>query len=225
MTAEELNHLEYQRTDLSVHIPPECDLIHEYLEDATLVGNKVLEVGPGNGRTVTYLLEQGLTVDVLDHSQEVLDALVTNLVKYQVPSDSLKITKADIVTAELGESVYSLVSVSHVLHFLHFNAIPVVLSKIKQALALGGILFFRGHSSNDPHAPEVGDYVKHFFSQEDFRWFEENGFKRLYFSEVRCRSSVRSARFRSSAEGFPEDFDYYLEGEQVHFDAVFRRDR
>ena len=73
MSRVELNRAEYAGTDLSEHIQRECELIDDYVEDIRATGTRVLEVGPGNGRTVAYLLQKGFSVEIIDRDAEVLE--------------------------------------------------------------------------------------------------------------------------------------------------------
>ena len=72
LTAEDLNLREYDNTNLGDSVQPECDLIREWIEDVLLVGSNALEVGPGNGRTVAYLLREGFDVLAIDKNPKVL---------------------------------------------------------------------------------------------------------------------------------------------------------
>lgn len=224
MSIEDLNLAEYKLTDLSLRIPPGCDLLHDYLDDALLVGRKALEVGPGNGSATAYLLSQGLLVDVLEYNADVIKVLKDNLQRYDFSKSDLHSIHGSIADFKLAPNNYALISASHVLHFLTADQILPVFERLRHSLLIGGIFLVRVHSFNDVHALENQSYVKHFFDQRYFDWFASNGFTRMYFSEVRSKTSMRSAIARSTAEGVPEGYNHYRKGEHVHFEAVFRRD-
>lgn len=221
------NHAEYRATDLGVLVPPECDLIHEYLFDIQHAGNQVLEIGPGNGRAVAYLLQAGFDVDIIEHRSEVIDPLLANLSRANIDSSRLTIQKTDIADFQLPLGKYSFISISHVLHFFDLRDALAILHRLIDALAPKGLVLVRVHSVDNPSAASPGDYVKHFFTLSNFNEFNIPGLTWIHRAHVKARNSRRSAITRTKAEGVGRDeatIEWYIGHDHAHLELILRRD-
>jgi len=226
---EKLNLREYRLCNLKDAIPPECQLLHEYSLDAWQVGKRGLEIGPGSGRATIYLASMGFTLDVVDNNPEVLLVLRKNLKKADIDTARISFNDTGIQEYEIKDKHYSLINASNVLHFLERPAQIECLTRLTSSLVQGGIIIVRVHAKGDTLVE--GDYVKHFFVSDDFKWFEENGFSRLYMARIEAKTSRRSAVNRATADKKTADKKDVDEGEIAHFmngvgasyEAVFQK--
>ena len=224
-TRAELNLAEYRRANLGECIPPESALLFEYLEDIKHAGRMALEIGPGAGYDVALLLQNDVTVHVVDINQEVLDVLHENLRKTGFRrSNRLKSFREDIRTYQPQDCNYSYVGVSHVLHFMTLDDARSVLTILLKCLKLGGMMMIRVHSVGHPgaqHATAMGDY-KYFFKREDLNWLTENGMEVVHDAYVECIVSRRAKRKRAEADGYPEELERYA-GQGAHLEILLRK--
>jgi SAM-dependent methyltransferase len=91
-------------------------------------GMRCLEIGPGSGELVRWLIGRGATIDVIDISDKWFSTYA---------HDNVVVRVGDVRTAEL-DGGYDFVIVSYVLH--HLPERHQVVSKLARALASGGWL-------------------------------------------------------------------------------------
>ncbi|MEZ4807821.1 MAG: methyltransferase domain-containing protein [Flavobacteriales bacterium] len=226
MTREALNRAEYRNTDLAELIQPECDLVHEYVEDAKQIGGRALEVGPGNGRSVAYLLQNGFTVDVIDNDAEVISILETNLISAHVDCAKLRLDVLDVQRWKPTSQIYAFISISHVLHFLDSSLAMEVLCTLSRGLLSGGLILIRVHSTEHPAAQSKVVSGVTFFRISDFDWLQRSGFTLVHSAVVKSYNSRRSAMQRAKANGREGDADAiaYFTGLGGHIELLLRKD-
>ena len=221
----ELNKREYRNTDLRSRIQPECDLLHSFSEDIRLAGSRVLEIGPGNGQSVAYLLEAGFSVEAIDHDQEVLDILQTNLEAAAIDRTRYYPSERDVATCVLATNAYALIQASHVLHFFSLEDALGVLDKLIDALTTGGLLLIRVHAREPWPATPSGDF-KHFFTVSEFARLGQ-GKTTIISQAIICQlPSRRSALARSKANGTENDtgsIAHFSEGRMCDIELLVRR--
>lgn len=140
---------------------------------------RVLEVGCGQGRDAMFFGRAGLNVVALDHSSVALSRARAEYERARttMPGDVTWLPcdygESGLPKSKPFDAVYSHLS----LHYFNDMATQYLFEKIKQALHLGGLLFFTVRSQRDPLF-EKGYGLE---GEQDYRCYR--GHVRRFFSE------------------------------------------
>jgi len=108
-------------------------------------GSRVLELGCGNGKTLTVLIRKGWNVTAFDRSQKAV-LLSRNLLKGSSPAE---IMVADARNIPIKNSTVDAVFAIHVIGHLHEPDREKIAFEVSRTLKPGGILFFCEFSTED----------------------------------------------------------------------------
>ena len=138
-------------------------LLEEYL--LHVEGKRALDIACGAGRNTHYLLERGFSVDALD---------ISDIALLHVDNRAHKI-EADLESYRLKKESYDLI--------LNFNFLErKIISDIKEALHVGGVIMFQTFVATDEESfkvPSNPDYLLQ--SGELLELFK--GFEVIHYSE------------------------------------------
>jgi tellurite methyltransferase len=123
-------------------------LLDQILRGRIHAGQRILDVGCGNGRNLTWLLRQGFDVSAVDTDVDCV-AHVRSLVAELAPHlDGERVHVAGVKEMPFADDAFDVVVANAVLHFArdpdHFEE---MLGEVFRVLAPGGILFTRLASS------------------------------------------------------------------------------
>ena len=108
-------------------------------------GSRVLELGCGNGKTLTALIRKGWNVTALDSSQKAV-VLSRNLVKGSSPAE---IIIADARNIPIKNTTIDAVFAIHVIGHMHEPERREIAFEVIRTLKPGGIVFFCEFSTED----------------------------------------------------------------------------
>jgi tellurite methyltransferase len=145
-----------------------------------LVPGRALDLGCGDGRNTLFLAHKGLHVTAVD----IVPEAIANLKGYAARAklqERVDAVVADIEGYEIDGPYEDIVSV-FTLHFLPAKAFPVVLDRIMEATAAGGINVIEDFRREGPlYKPDVDG---HFLEDGELRrLYEEKGWHVLYYEE------------------------------------------
>jgi tellurite methyltransferase len=145
-----------------------------------LVPGRALDLGCGDGRNTLFLAHKGLHVTAVD----IVPEAIANLKGYAARAKLQ--TQVDAVVADIEgyeiEGPYENIVSVFTLHFLPAKAFPIVLNRIMEATAVGGINMIEDFTQNGPlYTPDVeGHFLQ---SGELKRLYEEQGWHILHYAE------------------------------------------
>ena len=122
------------------------------------------EIGIGTGKNIPMLLESGYEIHGIDISGQAIRDLQNSF-----PTTKCSFTQADIRSYPIKPNTYELIVCSMVLHYIEYNELVDIATKIQNGLKPNGYLFVSVLSTKDPLnyvESSENPYVKTFFSCE-----------------------------------------------------------
>ncbi|MBU0527807.1 MAG: class I SAM-dependent methyltransferase [Candidatus Micrarchaeota archaeon] len=176
-----------------------------YLQEAKNARGPVLEVACGTGRILLALLSNGIDIQGIDFSRDMLEVLKTNAkAQNLVP----KIMLASMVDFKLDQK-FNLIIVPYrsFLHMLSESDRKATLENFKSHLNEGGRLILHIYNPSDEDLSMVDEY--HHFEQEDFI---DNGKRYVldWFLKYEKQNRIGNYKIKMSVEGEESEFSMQL---------------
>jgi 2-polyprenyl-3-methyl-5-hydroxy-6-metoxy-1,4-benzoquinol methylase len=116
------------------------DLVLPWVFDhlSRLPGTRALDLGCGTGSLTVLLARQGLTVEALDHSPDML-AVARSKTEAEGLSGSVTFSEGDIRSIPLPDASFDVVTCQRVLH--HVAEADAVISEVARVLKPGGVFY------------------------------------------------------------------------------------
>ncbi len=129
-------------------------------------GDRVLELGCGNGKTAEALLEKGAVVTGLDFSQAAVDSCISRY------GGKASFVQGDVRSLPFPDSSFDAVVAVHVLEHLAEEEFPGAVSESLRVLRPGGRFYFRcfaeGDMRSDGKKEDVRNGIRYrYLSEED----------------------------------------------------------
>lgn len=118
-------------------------------------GGKVLDLGCGVGGNSIFLAEKGFNVTCVDNDKETILAITEN-------HPNINAICGNILDFNFPENNYDLILALNVLHFLNFEDIKKIVSKMLKSLKENGLIYLQVFSVNNP-----AKKFNHLFSKEE----------------------------------------------------------
>jgi len=119
------------------------------------VSGRILDLGCGAGGNSIFLAEKGFNVTCVDKDDEVISAIKQNY-------PSINAINKSILDFDFPENEYDLVLVLNILHFLDFENVKQIISKILKSLKENGLIYIQAFSVSNPCKK-----FAHLFTKED----------------------------------------------------------
>lgn len=135
----------------------------KHYKDQIPIGT-VLEIGIGTGKNIPMLLERGYSI----HGIDISGLAICNLQK-KFPTTKCSFSQVDIRHYHIIPNTYELIVCSMVLHYIDFNELIDIATKIQNGIKSNGYLFVSVLSKKDPLnyvESSENPYVKTFFSSD-----------------------------------------------------------
>jgi len=144
--------------------------LREYEDE--FVDGPILELGCGQSSFLVELSKSGREIFAVDNENLQLQALNKRIAEYSSPDlGKIHLLNLTIPKNNLPEKKFAVVIMSDFLHFFTMNDSKALISEIAERTSKGSLIYIRVHSKkhsyNNPSYPDISDYFKHFFSQED----------------------------------------------------------
>lgn len=146
--------------------------LRDFIRDTGLTGN-ALDLGCGDGRNTLYLAASGFTVTAVDSSRVGLEKL-NRLAADRGLAERIRTVVADARKFEYAPNSYDLVASVTLFDHLPSEDIPPLFKKVTASLKVGGILFVKAHTVDDPghngsSAPrsELSGMIRHYFDHNE----------------------------------------------------------
>ncbi|MFH0713092.1 MAG: class I SAM-dependent methyltransferase [Candidatus Micrarchaeota archaeon] len=137
-------------------------------------GCKVLELGCGDGKTLSSLVSRGFKVTGIDISPSAVE-----LAKEKVGKKA-KLIVGDVCDLPFAANSFDAVVAVHVLDHLSEKERKVAVSEIQRVLKKGGVLFFEGFSKQDFRFAKGIEIERNTFRRGNNVWYH-------YFSLVEAK--------------------------------------
>ena len=102
-----------------------------------------LDLGCGNGKTVSTLIDLGYRVTGTDFSETAIDMCSENF------GDAAEFVTSDIMDLPFGDGSFDYITAVHVLEHIDDSDMPAVAAEIRRVLRPGGYLFVRSFTPLD----------------------------------------------------------------------------
>lgn len=169
----------------STFLPDKPDpRVEERAKDLIGKGRKVLEIGPGRGRNLTWYTEHDWRVHVLDCTQAALTVCKEIMDNAGKP---LQTTKGDFRRLPYDSAAFHLIVATNVLHHARMQDFQRAMGEIKRTLAPGGHAIISLPTTNNAPQEVAGTWVEkntlvmvsgveggiphHFFTEEELQPF------------------------------------------------------
>jgi len=124
----------------------EADVLLKSYYELLEKGNKILDIGIGQGRNAFFLLKKGFFVDGIDPSIVAIEALKKHTYKEKL---NLGLYNTDINNFEAAENQYSGIIIFGVIQILSENEIKELAKKVKKWLKKNGLVYIKGYTKKD----------------------------------------------------------------------------
>jgi len=165
-------------------------------------GNKILELGCGEGKDSVFFAKNGYEVFSLDCSEKAIKSFEENIVKNDVKKLVHPILYDITIPLKFDDETFDVVFAHLSLHYFDDQTNTKIFTEIRRVLKVGGLLFVRVKSTEDQlygkgkkieeDMFEFG-HIRHFFSKE-YLMSKIKGFKILSIAQTKEKSdySVKS---------------------------------
>ena len=118
---------------------------------------RVLDIGCGNGKTISTLLDAGCTVAGIDFSEIAVESCK------KLFGDRCELTVADACNLPFGDGTFGLVTMVHVIENISDSDMAKVSEEVMRVLAPGGKVFVRTFTKSDMRSEkkDSGDIAYH----------------------------------------------------------------
>ncbi|VVB66017.1 Ubiquinone/menaquinone biosynthesis C-methyltransferase UbiE [Candidatus Gugararchaeum adminiculabundum] len=149
-------------------------------------GEKVLELGCGNGQTLKMIAPGGAKIWAVDFSRKAGEICYELKKKYGWKN--VEIERMDASELRFEDGTFDSVIAFHIIGNIEKEKREIAIAEIARVLKKGGRVFAKVFSVNDFRCPEGKDKTKvksngireHYFMQEELDWlFEEAGMKKI----------------------------------------------
>lgn len=113
-------------------------------------GGKALDLGCGNGKTVSSLLDEGFEVIGADFSEEAVKSCIARF------GDSAIFVRADCTSLPFPDGTFDYVTAVHVIEHLSDAEMVSFASEVQRVLRIGGFLFVRTFDPDDLRSEKRG---------------------------------------------------------------------
>lgn len=165
-------------------------------------GNKILDLGCGEGKDSIFFAKNGYEVFSLDCSERAIKSFEENIAKNNVQKLVHSIVYDISKPLKFDDKTFDIVFAHLSLHYFDDKTTTKIFNEIQRVLKIGGLLFVRVKSTEDPlygkgkkidyDMFEFG-HIRHFFSKE-YLIRKSKGFKILSIKQTKEKSdySVKS---------------------------------
>ena len=152
---------------------------------------KALDLGCGNGKTVSTLLDSNLDVTGVDFSSEAVSSCRTLF------GDKAEFIESDVTELPFPDGTFDYVTAVHILEHIENSDMPTVSGEIERVLRPEGHLFIRSFAPGDLRESKRTDGIRyvHRTPDEILAFFpdlkvisSESVQERTRFGATRCRS-------------------------------------
>lgn len=152
-------------------------------------GSKVLDIGCGNGKTVSALMKAGMDVTGLDFSASAISHCIN------VFGDRAKFTIAECDHMPFSDDSFDAVTAVHVLEHLNSIQLKDTVSEISRVLVPGGYVFVRVFAVGDMRSEGKERNVRG--NGIEYRYYTEEDMKHIFngFEMINCERKDESMRF------------------------------
>ncbi|BFP43225.1 hypothetical protein FGF1_40700 [Flavobacteriaceae bacterium GF1] len=164
------------------------NLLRKFEEE--FIDGPILELGCGQSNFLVEFSKTGKEIFAIDNEEFQLNLLKKRIESYAGKNaGKLHLLNITIPEKEIPQEIFSLVIASDFLHFFSMNECKNIISQIISRTQKGSLIYVRVHSKlhsySDSSDPEVHEYFKHFFTENDFtELFDEKYFERMIFSNT-----------------------------------------
>lgn len=162
------------------------NLLREFEEE--FIEGPILELGCGQSNFLVEYSKTGKEIVAIDNEEFQLDLLKKRIESYSGKNiGELQLLNITIPKNEIPKKIFSLVIVSDFLHFFSLDECKKIISQIVARTQKGSLVYVKVHSTKHSYStsedPEVHEYYKHFFTENDLtNLFDEKHFERMIFS-------------------------------------------
>ncbi len=135
-------------------------------------GDRALDLGCGNGKTVSALLQSGAQVTGLDFSEEAISYCNKTF------GNKARFTVSDCSELPFEDGSFDIVTMVHVLEHLDDEQLSMTVSEVKRVLSPGGKIMVRAFAINDMRASGEESNVRG--NGIKYRYFTLDLIKRLF---------------------------------------------
>jgi SAM-dependent methyltransferase len=156
-------------------------------------GNKVLDLGCGEGNDSIFFAKNGYEVFSLDLSERAIKSFEENATQKNVQKLVHPILYDISKPLKFEDNMFDIVFAHLSLHYFDDEITTRIFAEIKRVLRTGGLLFIKARSTDDPTygmGKKRGkdmfelDYTRHFFSKE-YLTEKAKGFKILFLKQTK----------------------------------------
>lgn len=161
-----------------------------------LKGNRILDLGCGEGKDSIFFAKNGYEVFSLDCSEKAIKSLEENVVRNNVQELVHPLLYDISKNLKFEDEIFDIVFAHLSLHYFDDKITNKIFAEIRRVLKVGGFLFVRVKSTEDPlygkgkkideDMFELG-HIRHFFSK-DYLINKAKGFKILSIKQTKEKS-------------------------------------
>jgi SAM-dependent methyltransferase len=164
------------------------NLLRSFEEE--FIEGPILELGCGQSNFLVEFSKTGKEIFAIDNEEFQLNLLKKRIESYAGNDvGKLHLLNITIPEKEIPQEIFSLVIASDFLHFFSINECKNIISQIISRTQKSSLIYVRVHSKlhsySDSPDPEMHEYFKHFFTENDLKeLFDEKYFERIIFSNT-----------------------------------------
>lgn len=214
--------LYYEMFSNELMIHKSHNMLRDFEEE--FIEGPILELGCGQSNFLVEFSKTGKEIFAIDNEEFQLNLLKKRIEAYAGKDvGKLHLLNITIPEKEIPQEVFSLVIASDFLHFFSIDECKKIISQIVSRTQKDSLIYLRvhskSHSYNDSTDPELHEYFKHFFSEDNLvELFDEKYFERMIFS-----NTVQNIRSRFTREMQIKWTERLLDEDQI-FDPQERQE-
>lgn len=164
------------------------NLLRNFEEE--FIDGPILELGCGQSNFLVEFSKTGKEIFAVDNEESQLNFLKKRIESYAgKEAGKLRLLNITIPENEIPQEIFSIVIASDFLHFFSLVDCKDIISQIISRTQKGSLIYVRvhsrSHSYNDSTNPDVHEYFKHFFTENDLKeLFDGQYFERMIFSNT-----------------------------------------
>lgn len=170
------------------------------LYESEFVDGAIVDIGCGQSEFLLEYANSGRILYAIDNEQLQLDLLSNRAKEISDNIENWNFLNSTIPNDELPNAEYSVLILSHLLHFFKLDECKEIEKNIQRKLKEGAFIFIKVHSykhyKNDPEDPERYSYFKHYFTVDDVKQiFNPNIYEYKYIADIYRETSKDDLEF------------------------------